>query len=230
MALLIRQATYLLCDVCHIEHNADLLIEDGRIAAVGHDLPVPPNSETIDAQGCAVIPGLINAHTHLYQNFLKGAGAGLRLVPWCEAVLFPMVDVILQEQRAGQGRPAYLWSALGALEMLRGGTTCCQNLDVSANALFQAWADIGLRGVGAITLADDWIPPDLMTEGDKLKRAALEYVARWHDPKGRVTVSLGPAPAAGAAVYFTGDRCSGCWPSRAATASPNSRVPTFCCE
>jgi len=171
----------------------DLLIEGNRIAAVGCDLPVPPGVETIDAQGCAVIPGLINAHTHLYQNFLKGVGAGLRLVPWCDAVLFPMVDVILRKQQAGNHRPAYLWSALGALEMIRAGTTCCQNLDVSSDAIFHAWADVGLRGVGAITLADAWIPADVMTESDRLKQAALEYVARWHDPAGRITVSLGPS-------------------------------------
>lgn len=193
MALLIRQANHLLRSVRYVECNADLLIEQNRIAAVGCDLPAPHNTETIDARGCAVIPGLVNAHTHLYQNFLKGVGTGLRLVPWCNEVLFPMVDVILQEQGAGHQRPAYLWSALGALEMIRGGTTCCQNLDVSANAVFQAWVDVGMRGVGAITLADDWIPTDLMTEGDRLKQATLEYVARWHDPRGRVTVSLGPS-------------------------------------
>lgn len=193
MTLLIRHATYLLRDAGHIERDRDLLIEGSRIAAVGHDLPVPPKTEVIDARGCAVIPGLINAHTHLYQNFLKGVGAGLRLVPWCEAVLFPIVDVILQEQLAGNQRPAYLWSALGSLDMIRAGTTCCQNLDVSMDGIFQAWADVGLRAVGAITLADDWIPADIMTDSDRLKQSALNYVERWHNPAGRITISLGPS-------------------------------------
>ena len=193
MTLLIHHATFLLRDAVRIESDRDLLIEGNRIAAVGHDLPVRPQTEVIDARGCAVIPGLINAHTHLYQNFLKGVGAGLRLVPWCEAILFPTVDVILQEQQAGNQRLAYLWSALGALEMVHAGTTCCQNLDVSADAVFQAWADIGLRGVGAITLADDWIPADIMTASDRLKQSALNYVERWHNPTGRITINLGPS-------------------------------------
>ena len=193
MTLLIRRATYLLRDADRIELDADLLIEGNRISSVGHDLPVPPQAEVIDAQGCAVIPGLINAHTHLYQNFVKGVGSGLRLVPWCDAVLFPIVDVILQEKRTGNERPAYLWSALGALEMIRAGTTCCQNLDVSMDGIFQAWSDIGLRGVAAITLADDWIPADVMTDSDKLKQSALDYVERWHNPAGRITISLGPS-------------------------------------
>ena len=168
MALLIHRATYLLRDARRIERDVDLLIEGNRIAAVGRDLPVPPGAETIDAQGCAVIPGLVNAHTHLYQNFLKGTGAGLKLVDWCQAVLFPMVDVILQEQLAGNGRIGYLWSALGALEMIRAGTTCCQNLDVapylSLAGVLEAWRDVGLRGVGAITLANRWIPPHLLLD------------------------------------------------------------------
>lgn len=193
MTLLIRRATYLLRDANRIEADADLLIEGSRITSVGLDLPAPPQAEVIDAKGCAVIPGLINAHTHLYQNLLKGVGSGLRLVPWCDAVLFPMVDVILREKRAGNERPAYLWSALGALEMIRAGTTCCQNLDVSMDGIFQAWSDIGLRGVGAVTLADDWIPADVMTESDKLKQSVFDYVERWHNPVGRITISLGPS-------------------------------------
>jgi len=193
VTLFIHRATYLLRDVHRIERDVDLLIEGNRIAAIGCDLSAPPGVERIDAQGCAVIPGLVNAHTHLYQNFLKGVGAGLRLVPWCDAVIFPMVDVILQELQAGNQRPAYLWSGRGALEMIRAGTTCCQNLDVSSDGIFQAWADVGLRGVGAITLADAWIPADVMTESDRLKQATLEYVAHRHDPADRITISLGPS-------------------------------------
>ncbi len=193
MPLLIRSATFLLRDAHRILRNADILIEGNRITAVGSHLPVTDEAEIIEATGCAVIPGLINAHTHLYQNLLKGIGAGLRLVPWCDAVLFPMVDVILQEQRAGNERPAYLWSALGALEMIRAGTTCCQDLDVSADAVFQAWADVGLRGVGAITLADDWIPSEVMTASEELKQATLEYIDQWHNRLGRITISLGPS-------------------------------------
>jgi 5-methylthioadenosine/S-adenosylhomocysteine deaminase len=193
MALLIRRAAFVLRDVQRIERDVDLLVDGNRIAAIGPHVPAPPDVQIIEATGCAVIPGLINAHTHLYQNLLKGVGAGLHLVPWCDAVLFPMVDAILREQRAGNQRAAYLWSGLGALEMIRAGTTCCQNLDVSMDGVFEAWQELGLRGVGAITLADDWIPADVMTETEKLKRTALGYVERWHDPAGRITISMGPS-------------------------------------
>jgi len=193
MTLLIRHAAFLLRDARRIDHDVDILIEGNRIAAIGPHLSAPAGAETIEATGCAVIPGLINAHTHLYQNFLKGVGAGLCLIPWCDRVLFPMVDAILREQRAGNRRLAYLWSALGAMEMIRAGTTCCQDLDVSTDTIFQAWADTGLRGVAAITLADAWIPSEVMVETERLKRTTLAYIERWHDPAGRITVSLGPS-------------------------------------
>jgi 5-methylthioadenosine/S-adenosylhomocysteine deaminase len=64
---------------------------------------------------------------------------------------------------------------------------------MSVNAIFQAWTDVGLRGVGAITMADAWIPAGVMTGNDRLKQSLLKYVARWHDPAGRVTISLGPS-------------------------------------
>jgi len=195
VSLLIRHAAFLLRDACRINHDVDVLIEGKRIVAIGPHLLAPSGAEIIEATGCAVIPGLINSHTHLYQNFLKGVGAGFRLIPWCDTVLFPMVDVILREQWDGNQRLAYLWSALGAIEMIRAGTTCCQDMDISVcmGGTFQAWADVGLRGVGAITLADSWIPADVMVESAWLKQAALEYVARWHDPAGRITISLGPS-------------------------------------
>ncbi len=197
MALLVRRATYLLRDARRIGRDVDLLVQGNRIVAIGADLPVPPDAETIDAQGCAVIPGLVNAHTHLYQNFLKGAGAGLRLVPWCNAVIFPMVDVILQEQHAGNQRLAYLWSVLGALEMIRAGTTCCQNMEVapylSLTGVLRAWRDVGLRGVGAITLANRWVPAHLLLDEAEIRRSAVRLIEQEHEPGGRVQVALGPS-------------------------------------
>lgn len=46
-------------------YDADLLISDGRIAAIGTALKTEPGSQVIDATGLLVLPGAIDAHTHL---------------------------------------------------------------------------------------------------------------------------------------------------------------------
>ena len=48
--------------------KATVLIENGKIKAVGPDIPVPQDAEVIDATGCWVTPGLIDCHTHI-SNF-----------------------------------------------------------------------------------------------------------------------------------------------------------------
>ena len=45
--------------------DGQILIDGNKIAAVGTDLAVPENTEVIDATGCIVTPGLIDAHTHI---------------------------------------------------------------------------------------------------------------------------------------------------------------------
>lgn len=45
--------------------EADLLAQGARIKAVGHDLPVVGDTVVVDAQGCYVLPGVIDAHTHI---------------------------------------------------------------------------------------------------------------------------------------------------------------------
>jgi dihydroorotase len=44
---------------------ADLVIEDGRITEIGHDLVAPSGAKEIDAEGCWVGPGFVDLHTHL---------------------------------------------------------------------------------------------------------------------------------------------------------------------
>lgn len=179
-----------------VELNCDVLIEGHRIAGVGHYTP-QPGWDVIDAAGCAVIPGLVNAHTHLYQNFLKGLNDGVPLVEWCAHVLYPAADVIHADHwQAHDERLGYAWSLVAALEMIKCGTTCCIDMDMTMDAVFQAWLDIGFRGVGAITLSDQWIPDRLLRSPEVSRREALGYVERWHNVPAdspRVQIALAPS-------------------------------------
>ncbi len=61
---LIKNATIIPVEGNPLE-NADLLIEDGKIAAMGDEIPAPDGTKIIDASGMFVYPGFIDAHTHL---------------------------------------------------------------------------------------------------------------------------------------------------------------------
>ena len=45
--------------------DADIAVRNGRIAAIGTDLPALPGEEIVDARRCLVIPGLVDAHAHI---------------------------------------------------------------------------------------------------------------------------------------------------------------------
>jgi 5-methylthioadenosine/S-adenosylhomocysteine deaminase len=194
--LLIKGAAYLVRAADRIERDCDLLIEGNRIAAVGR-FTLQEGWECLDAADCAVIPGLINAHTHQYQSFLRGLCDDVSLVAWCEQVLFPAADVIHQDHRcAGDERLGYAWSALASMEMVKAGTTCCIDMDLMMDSVFQAWLEIGFRGVGAITLADRWLPDRLLRDQAQLQQEALAFAAQWHGlPKDspRLQVVLAPS-------------------------------------
>ncbi len=65
--LLIQNATLLTITDGDLP-QADLLIEDGRITAIGGPIPTPPDMMTVDLRGYCVTPGLIDAHSHICSN------------------------------------------------------------------------------------------------------------------------------------------------------------------
>ena len=196
MTILIRDAAYVVRSAERIERDCDVLIEGTRIVGTGRYAP-QAGWDVIDATNCAVIPGLINAHTHLYQNFLKGLNDGVPLVEWCDQVLFPAADVIHNDHwQAHDERLGYAWSLVSALEMIKAGTTGCINMDMTMDSVLQAWLDVGFRGVGAVTLSDQWIPEGLIRPWEISRPEWLGYVQRWqHMPPGSPRLQMILAPS-----------------------------------
>ncbi|MDH2426184.1 amidohydrolase family protein [Sphaerisporangium sp. TRM90804] len=95
---------------------ADVLTEDGRIAAVGPGLPVPEGAEVIDARGMIVLPGFVDAHRHTWQAGIRAIGPDLTLPRYVERVIGEL---------AGAHRPedVYAGNLAGALECLDAGVT-----------------------------------------------------------------------------------------------------------
>lgn len=65
MSSLLIRGGRLLDPASGVDRVADLLVEDGRIRAIGDDLPAPAGAEVIDAAGKVVAPGFIDLHVHL---------------------------------------------------------------------------------------------------------------------------------------------------------------------
>jgi len=122
-----------------------------------------PDETVIDARGCVLMPGLINAHTHLYQTLLRAVWEDLELMPWLKRI-YGCARVLTPEH-------FYAGSLLGCAEAIRSGvTTVCEHhfLNPSAECAIEtvrAMEQSGLRAVFARTVMDTGeIVPDCAKE------------------------------------------------------------------
>jgi 5-methylthioadenosine/S-adenosylhomocysteine deaminase len=179
MRILIRKAAYVVRSAERIERDTDVLVEGRTITAIGHDLlpdPHPSGDLTvIDGRSRAVIPGLINAHTHLYQSVLRGLYPDLPLEPWLAAVVFPY----RRQARLAYPDEAVMVAAsrAGCAEMLRNGTTAFIDMDSTIPAAWQAWQAMGIRGAVAFNVADAHIPAELTVPLPALQARVLDHLA-----------------------------------------------------
>jgi Cytosine deaminase and related metal-dependent hydrolases len=159
-------------------------VKDGGIAEVGSGVPpkAMDGESVIDGSGCVLMPGLINAHTHLYQVLLRAVWEDLELMPWLRRI-YGCARVLQPEH-------FYAGSLLGCVEAIRGGvTTLCEHnfLNPSPECAFEtirAIKDSGLRAVFARTIMDTGeIVPDCTKEKpDQAFRRIEEILA--HHPRG----------------------------------------------
>ena len=112
---LIRGATIITMDAAGDLPRADLLVEDGRIAAIAPDLQAD-DAEVVDASGCIVIPGLINAHMHTWQTALRGLAAIWTLLEYFQKMHAGLATVFQPEDLS-------IATYVGALNQLNCGTT-----------------------------------------------------------------------------------------------------------
>lgn len=94
-------------------------IRDSEIVAVGPPESIPPihhAARTIDAEGCVVLPGLINAHTHAAMTLFRGLADDLPLMDWLQNHIFPAEQKLTEEW-------VYWGTLLACAEMILSGTT-----------------------------------------------------------------------------------------------------------
>ena len=148
--MLLRDATLATLQPAAVE-RADLRIEDGRIVARAPELAPRAGEETVDLAGALVLPGFVNAHTHLYSALARGmpppAEPPRSFVEILEKVWWRL-DRALDEEAVR------LSALVGAIDAARSGTTLLVDhhaspsfIRGSLDTVRRAVEEVGLRSV-----------------------------------------------------------------------------------
>lgn len=192
--LLIRNAAVLTMDAADTVHDPGWVwIEEGRIDAVGSGRPpggfASRADRVIEGAGKALLPGLVNAHTHLAQTFMRGLGDDKSLLEWLETVMWPIQEAMTPED-------VRLASLLGLAENVRCGVTAVGQhhkivtSPAHVEATMEAAETVGLR----VQVARGWVDlGDAAEDPDDILHEMETLVDGWHGRgNGRITLAFGP--------------------------------------
>ena len=161
--------------------GAYTLIEDGAvaiqgevIAAVGPSAEIlasyQPN-EVVDCSGCAVMPGLVNAHTHVPMTLLRGLADDLRLDVWLLGYMMPVEREFVNPEFVRIG------TFLGCAEMIRAGVTTFGDMYYFEDDIAEATAQAGMRAVLGQTVLI-FPTPDAQSYDDSIE-AGRRFIEKW---------------------------------------------------
>src|SRR6059058_3930104 len=154
----------------HVIENGAIAIKAGRIEAVGKRSDVVSQyaaREAVDATGRAVIPGLINGHTHVPMTLFRGLADDLDLQEWLTKYIFPAEAKNVPEEFVRVG------TRLGLAEMIRGGTTTYCDMYYFEDAIADETSKAGMRAVLGETVID------FAVADNKTNAEAMAYVERF---------------------------------------------------
>jgi len=174
--VLLRGGTLVTCDARNAVIDGDLLVRDGRIAAVGPraERAALKPARVLDARGRAVVPGIVQAHVHLCQVLFRGMADDLPLLDWLRRRIWPL-------EAAHDEKSARASAELGLLEAMRAGTTTILDMGTvrEHDAIFDACLRAGVRAISGKAMMDagDGVPRALrettresLGESDRLLR------------------------------------------------------------
>lgn len=169
-----------------------ILIEDGIIKEVNEGTcPITDVHERINAANKLVIPGLINAHTHLCMTLGRSLGGDRALLQWLTESQLPFMEQMTPEDYA-------LAVTLGAIENLKAGnTTVCEVFFTTryadgADALAaKALDDIGIRALFFRCSNDEDFAPGFIETTSDIDRRSRELIGDWQGHE-RLSIGVGP--------------------------------------
>ncbi len=157
------------------------LYEPGAVAVKGTSIvAVGPASdisaaytaaETIDCCRQVLMPGMINAHTHVPMTLLRGLADDLRLDVWLLGYMMPVEKEFVSPDFVQLG------TKLACIEQIRSGITCFNDMYYFEDDVAQAAAEAGMRAVCGQTVLK-WPSPDAQSYEESLE-TARKFIQRW---------------------------------------------------
>jgi 5-methylthioadenosine/S-adenosylhomocysteine deaminase len=182
-------------DAQQVYRQGYLFIEDDLITAVGAgDAPsqYKKANTILDATLMAVMPGMVNAHTHLFQTFIRGLADDKPLLEWLETAIWPVAQGLTEED-------AYVAAMVGVVENIRGGATSVIDHQYihtepgNDDGVCRAADEAGLRFLLARGWADIDYHPAFMEKPDQIVNETTRLRQKWQlDGHGRIRVEFGP--------------------------------------
>ena len=169
-SLLLTNATVLtMDDQFRVYPDSAVAVTNDSIVAVGPDAIAYAAEETVDCRGRVVMPGLVNAHTHVPMALLRGLADDLRLDVWLMGYMMPVEREFVTPDFVRLG------TALGCAEMIRSGVTCFADMYYFEDAVAEATAAAGLRALCGQTILR-FPAPDAPSFEDSLARARSIWI------------------------------------------------------
>ncbi len=166
-----------------IVENPAIGIREDRIAFVRTGTKeLPAAREHLDASGCAILPGLVNTHTHAAMVCFRGLADDLPLMEWLERHIWPA------EAKYVNRETVYAGTMLAVAEMLLSGTTTFCDSYFYSSSVARAAVDAGMRAVVAQGFID-FPTPDSPDPSRQIEIAEI-FVGAWRDRSPLVTPSL----------------------------------------
>lgn len=166
-----------------VEHFEDglLVVADGRVDRVGPAASLfdalPSDTQVTEHGDKLIIPGLIDCHVH-YPQIDIIASYGERLLDWLEKYAYPA------ERRFAKAEHAQEVARFFVAELLRNGTTtACVFATVhpgSADAIFDAASNAGMRLIAGKVLMDRNCPADLQDDPERGYAESRKLIEKWH--------------------------------------------------
>ena len=177
--------------------NGGLVIENGRIIDIGQSERIEKDYSAdaeLDCKEKVVLPGFVNTHAHLFQNLLKGKRDDLPLFDWVSEVQMPLVRNQVQDALNGDFEVGYYAALLGCVEALKSGTTCLLDMDLRNPRVPEAFKVTGIRGFYAMSMADRWVPQEVLIPKEEAMQLVNQTVAKWHGKEnGRIQCMYAPS-------------------------------------